>query len=79
MLPTLRAAELLQERENLTTKINVLITSAVTSYLIPRYNSQDEFNEKAEICILLSSDGCSRSSFLVLTFGAKDSRFGANA
>jgi hypothetical protein len=48
MLPTLRATESLQERENLTMKINVLITSAVTSYLIPRYKSQDEFKEKAE-------------------------------
>jgi muramoyltetrapeptide carboxypeptidase LdcA involved in peptidoglycan recycling len=48
MLPTLRAAESVQERENLTTNINVLITSAVTSYLIPRYKSQDEFKERAE-------------------------------
>lgn len=49
MLPTLRAAESVQERENLTTKINVLITSVVTSYLIPRDNKQHaEYKEKAE-------------------------------
>jgi hypothetical protein len=48
ILPTLRAAESMQERENLTTNVNVLITSAITSYLVPPYKSQEEFKEIAE-------------------------------
>jgi hypothetical protein len=41
MLPTLQAAESVQERENLTAKIKLLVTFAVTSHLIPGYRSQD--------------------------------------